>query len=158
MKEMKAREQSVYDYIAKMINENGYSPSVRDIKEALGFASTSTVQTYIDRLIERGLLYKSSGKSRTLRLGERSAVSTKIPLLGDVAAGELTFPQSQPFSTRYPQFSTGIHRNEPTRRSVDFPCFCGSLFFETLTFKALRPVDKSAGFRLSKSGAVRPAD
>ena len=93
MKEMKAKEQSVYDYIVKTINENGYSPSVRDIKDALGFSSTSNVQMYLDRLTERGLLYRDSGKSRTIRLGERAAVSAKIPVLGNVAAGALTFAE-----------------------------------------------------------------
>lgn len=95
MKPMKEREQSVYDYIASTIRENGYSPSVRDIKEALGFKSTSTVHMYLEKLEERGLLHKVSGKSRTLRLGTEEAKSSpvRIPILGDVAAGELTFAE-----------------------------------------------------------------
>lgn len=94
MKPMKAREQSVYDYIERTIRENGYSPSVREIREALGFASTSTVHMYLERLEERGLLHKVSGKSRTLRLGtDGESVPTKIPVLGDVAAGALTFAE-----------------------------------------------------------------
>ena len=94
MKPMKEREQSVYEYVVKTIRENGYSPSVRDIKEALGFKSTSNVQAYLSRLEERGLLYKESGKSRTLRIGGEGEESfARIPILGNVAAGELSFAE-----------------------------------------------------------------
>ena len=41
------REKRVLDYIERSISENGYAPSVRDIQDALGFKSTSTVQTAI---------------------------------------------------------------------------------------------------------------
>ncbi len=95
MKPMKAREQSVYDYVASTIRENGYSPSVRDIKEALGFKSTSNVHMYLARLEERGLLHKESGKSRTLRLGneEGEVLPARLPILGNVAAGALSFAE-----------------------------------------------------------------
>ena len=92
MKDMKDKERIVYDYVVKTINEKGYSPSVRDIKEALGFKSTSNVHMYLSRLMERGLLYKESGKSRTLRIGGESHLS-RIPILGNVAAGELSFAE-----------------------------------------------------------------
>ena len=93
MNPMKPREQSVYDYVAKTIKENGYSPSVRDIKEALGFKSTSTVHMYLNRLEERGLLHKQNGKSRTLRLEDAESSVYRAPILGDVAAGTLTFAE-----------------------------------------------------------------
>ena len=56
MRKLKPREQSVFDYISESILENGYAPSVRDIEEALGFRSTSTVHMYINRLEEFGLI------------------------------------------------------------------------------------------------------
>ena len=94
MKPMKERERSVYEYVSKTIRENGYSPSVRDIKEALGFKSTSNVHTYLSRLEERGLLCKESGKSRTLRIGgETEATPARVPILGNVAAGALSFAE-----------------------------------------------------------------
>jgi hypothetical protein len=49
-------------------------------------------------------------------------------------------------STVYPQFSTDIHSNEPTLRSVDFPCFFGSVSVKPFAFKAFRPVDNSDAF------------
>ncbi len=94
MKPMKEKERLVYEYVAGEIRENGYSPSVRDIRDAMGFRSTSTVQMYLERLEERGLLQKASGKSRTLRLGgSHESTPARVPILGDVAAGQLTFAE-----------------------------------------------------------------
>lgn len=85
------RERMILDYIARMVSEKGYSPSVRDIKAALDIRSTSTVHTYLQRLEERGLLSKEEGKSRTLRVGPAYAGSSRfgmrIPILGRVTAG-----------------------------------------------------------------------
>ena len=88
MRKLKPREQSVYDYIASSITENGYAPSVRDIENALGFKSTSTVHMYINRLEEFGLIRKSDGKSRAISLSETFPVGrNKVPVLGKVTAG-----------------------------------------------------------------------
>ena len=88
MRKLKPREQSVYDYIAESITENGYAPSVRDIEEALGFRSTSTVHMYINRLEEFGLIRKTDGKSRSITLTDAMPVGVnKVPVLGKVTAG-----------------------------------------------------------------------
>ena len=88
MRKLKPREQSVYDYISEFIVENGYAPSVRDIEEALGFRSTSTVQMYINRLEEFGLIKKSGGKNRSISLTGASPIgANKVPVLGKVTAG-----------------------------------------------------------------------
>ncbi len=88
MRKLKPREQSVYDYIATAITENGYAPSVRDIENALGFKSTSTVHMYINRLEEFGLIRKNDGKSRAITLtGVSPTGKNKVPILGKVTAG-----------------------------------------------------------------------
>ena len=88
MRKLKPREQSVYNYIATSINNNGFAPSVRDIENALGFKSTSTVHMYISRLEELGLIKKADGKSRALSLtGELPMGANKVPVLGKVTAG-----------------------------------------------------------------------
>ena len=56
MEHLTDREKDILAYIAKILNEKGYSPSVRDIKAALSIRSTSTVHTYLQRLEEKGLL------------------------------------------------------------------------------------------------------
>ena len=58
MNNLTDRERDILAYIAKVVNENGYSPSVRDIKAALSIRSTSTVHTYLQRLEEKGVLTK----------------------------------------------------------------------------------------------------
>lgn len=89
MKELTERERAVLDYIVGMLKKNGYSPSIRDIKSALDFKSTSTVHTYLARLENKGYIQKEDGKSRTLRVED--AISSKrllrVPLLGKVTAG-----------------------------------------------------------------------
>ncbi len=88
MRKLKPQEQRVLDHIARSIRENGYAPSVRDIKDALGFKSTSTVHMYLNRLEEFGLIRKEDGKSRAITLGEEAMpVSDRVPILGKVTAG-----------------------------------------------------------------------
>ena len=56
MANISAKQQKVLDFLRQYTKENGYSPSVRDICEGLGFSSTSTVHGYLCRLEERGLI------------------------------------------------------------------------------------------------------
>lgn len=92
METMSDREKDILEYIAKITDEKGYSPSVRDIKAALAIRSTSTVHTYIQRLEEKGILTKEGGKSRTLRITDPNFGGTRtlarIPIIGRVTAGQ----------------------------------------------------------------------
>lgn len=54
-------EQRVFEYIQTVIAERGYAPSLREIGEAVGLKSPSTVQLHIRRLQEKGLLQKTGG-------------------------------------------------------------------------------------------------
>ncbi len=84
------RERQVYEFILNAIKNEGYSPSVRDICNALDLKSTSTVHTYLARLEEKGMIQKDAGKSRTLRVDNGSSQSgstVRVPILGKVAAG-----------------------------------------------------------------------
>ena len=87
MQKLNQREQRVYDYIAKAIRERGYAPSVRDIKEALDYKSTSTVHMYLGRLEMLGYIVKDDVKSRSLRLCDEVPAAAGVPLLGNVTAG-----------------------------------------------------------------------
>jgi repressor LexA len=82
------REQSTLDYIIDTIINKGYSPSVRDIKSAIGFKSTSTVYNCLRKLENEGYIQKEDGKSRTIRVDNISAwTGTKVPIIGKVTAG-----------------------------------------------------------------------
>ena len=89
MKDLTPKQQEIYDYILQFTQEKGYPPSVREIGEALGLKSPSTVHFHIKGLENAGVLTKTAGKTRTLTLNEDAVTSRrdKIPLVCNVAAG-----------------------------------------------------------------------
>lgn len=62
--QMTDSQQRVYDYVVAYIEENGYSPTVRQICDGLGYSSTATVQQHIRGLVHKGFL---QGAGRTLQ-------------------------------------------------------------------------------------------
>ena len=62
----------VMDYIRKFSEDNGYTPSVREIGAECGIKSTATVHSYIEKLQTRGLLNKTDNKKRAVTLGKGS--------------------------------------------------------------------------------------
>ncbi len=107
MQKLTAMQQKIYDYIASFIRTQGYPPSVREIGEAVGLKSPSTVHFHIKHLEELGYLSKDGRKGRALTLVERpdaapafasapapraaaqepEIMPCRVPVLGDVAAG-----------------------------------------------------------------------
>jgi len=87
MKQLSQRERSVYEYIKNSLADRGFAPSVRDIRDALGFKSTSTVHMYLTRLQEKGMISREGGKSRAIYLDGADS-SLQIPIVGKVAAGK----------------------------------------------------------------------
>lgn len=84
------KEKAIYEYISSTLRTEGYSPTVRDIQNAIGIKSTSTVHAYLNRLAEKGLIRKEVGKCRTLHTGEKRETrrTVRVPLLGSVRAGQ----------------------------------------------------------------------
>ncbi|MCQ2551785.1 MAG: transcriptional repressor LexA [Clostridia bacterium] len=98
MKELKAREQQVFEYICKAYKETGFIPTVRDICAALDIKSTSTVQKSMEILEEEGYISKLPGKRRAYKIiqggmSEPKELQTEradivdVPIVGRVAAG-----------------------------------------------------------------------
>ncbi|SMC87648.1 transcriptional repressor LexA [Papillibacter cinnamivorans] len=87
MKRLTAKQQQIYDYIALSVQERGYPPSVREIGEAVGLKSPSTVHFHLKALERDGLLEKDAGKGRAISLTGHGGEPDKVPLLGNVAAG-----------------------------------------------------------------------
>ena len=77
----------IMDYIRKFSEENGYTPSVREIGKECGIKSTATVYSYLQKLQEKGYLNKASNKKRSVTLAKSSGVN--IPLIGTVTAGQV---------------------------------------------------------------------
>ena len=76
----------IYEYLQTVIPEQGYAPSVREIGEAVGLKSPSTVHFHLKRLQERGLIEKGDFKGRAIALTQKRE-KDRIPVLGNVAAG-----------------------------------------------------------------------
>ena len=79
----------VMDYIRKFSDENGYTPSVREIAKECAIKSTATVYSYLQKLQDRGLLNKATNKKRSVTLAKSSGIN--IPLIGTVTAGQPIF-------------------------------------------------------------------
>lgn len=76
----------IYESIIQFRRENGYAPSVREIGEAVGLKSPSTVHFHLKKLEERGLIEKGACKGRALTVLNQPPEGS-IPVVGSVAAG-----------------------------------------------------------------------
>jgi repressor LexA len=87
------RQNRILDYIRYVTKTRNYPPSVREIGEAVGLSSSSTVHNHLNQLERRGLIKRDPSKSRTVQLvadieadqERRNAVA--VPIVGHVAAG-----------------------------------------------------------------------
>lgn len=60
------KQQAVLDFLQDFMDENGYSPSYREIMMGLGLSSVSAVAEHVENLVEKGVLKKEPGESRSL--------------------------------------------------------------------------------------------
>lgn len=89
------RQRQVLDYIDSEVRHRGYPPSVREIGEAIGLSSSSTVHAHLAALESKGYLRRDPSKPRAIELcfdPESGATVDRrpvrhVPLIGDVAAG-----------------------------------------------------------------------
>jgi repressor LexA len=90
-----ARQRTILEVIDKQIRERGFPPSVREIGEAVGLTSPSSVHTHLNTLERLGYLRRDPSKPRAIEVRFDAATGTQaerrpvrhIPLVGDVAAG-----------------------------------------------------------------------
>jgi repressor LexA len=94
------RQREVYEFVLSYVDSHGYPPTVREIGEAVGLASPSTVHAHLANLERAGYLRRDPTKPRALELTrrERSAAGATVdvpdvgevrvlPLVGEIAAG-----------------------------------------------------------------------
>ena len=70
MQELTKMQRRIYDYIANCVRDQGYPPSVREIGDAVGLKSPSTVHFHLKHLEEAGIIEKGAGKGRAIALTE----------------------------------------------------------------------------------------
>lgn len=88
------RQQEIWDFLTDYVDRHGYPPTVREIGEAVGLASPSTVHAHLANLERAGLLRRDPTKPRALELlgrkaerVEREPEVQRLPLVGQIAAG-----------------------------------------------------------------------
>jgi repressor LexA len=96
MQNLTERQRRILDYITDTVDDRGYPPSVREIGDAVGLHSPSSVHAQLATLAEKGLLTKDPTKPRAIRVERETAPSRgskvrtdviEVPLVGRIAAG-----------------------------------------------------------------------
>lgn len=90
MDEITARQRRIIEFIRKTVRERGYPPTVREIGEAVGLASSSSVHAQLANLERRGLVKRDPTKPRAMELrgpGTSRRGGVDVPLVGRVSAG-----------------------------------------------------------------------
>ncbi len=89
MSDITARQQRILEFIAETVRDRGYPPTVREIGEAVGLTSSSSVHAQLSNLEKMGLLHKDPTKPRAMTLATdgSKATGTSVPLIGRIAAG-----------------------------------------------------------------------
>src|SRR5205807_9057999 len=92
--ELTGRQQEIWTFLVDYVDRHGYPPTVREIGEAVGLASPSTVHAHLANLERAGLLRRDPTKPRALELigrektvGDSVVALPRLPLLGQIAAG-----------------------------------------------------------------------
>ena len=88
------RQRAILEYLRAFVDEHGYPPTVREIGEAVGLRSPSTVHAHLAQLERAGLLRRDPTKPRAIELTDRRrhldespADVHRLPLVGEIAAG-----------------------------------------------------------------------
>jgi len=90
MSDITARQRRILEFIAETVRDRGYPPTVREIGEAVGLTSSSSVHAQLTNLERKGLLHKDPTKPRAMTLAEPRAAAVTVPVVGHIAAGAPT--------------------------------------------------------------------
>jgi len=89
---LSAKQQLILDFLKSEIKDRGYPPTVREICDAVGLSSTSTVHAHLESLERKGYIRRSPAKNRSTEILEENFYANRqelvnVPIIGDVAAG-----------------------------------------------------------------------
>lgn len=114
MKKISKRQEDILSFIKSEVKKKGYPPSVREIGEAVGLASSSTVHGHLARLESKGFIRRDPTKPRAIEILDPEGLEAmrpgvlNVPLVGKVTAGlpitaieniEEYFPLPESFGT-----------------------------------------------------------
>jgi len=95
MEELSTRQREVLNFIKSTVRDRGYPPAVREIGDAIGLSSPSTVHSHLSTLVKYGYLRRDPSKPRAIEVVDESSqteqgpisASRQVPLVGRIAAG-----------------------------------------------------------------------
>lgn len=102
------KERELLTFLAQFQAKNGYSPTLREMADATGHRSVSTVHAIIRNLVDKEYIQKDDGNSRILKIKDQGSVaifskenspSVELPLMGYIAAGRPLEPYTDPNAT-----------------------------------------------------------
>jgi len=117
MKEISDRQKQIYQYIKRTVQEKGYPPSVREIGNAVGLQSSSTVHGHLAKLQDKGYIKRDPTKPRAIEIvqAENQAYTPviQVPVLGKVTAGlPITAVENVDEYFPLPEHFTANHNSE----------------------------------------------
>jgi len=106
------RERELLNYIVQFQEQHGYSPTLREMADAMGRNSVSTIHALIRSMVDKGYVQKVEGNTRTLKVIKRENIgilmgatpkaigpTISLPLMGYIAAGQPLEPHTDPEAT-----------------------------------------------------------
>jgi repressor LexA len=90
MEDITSRQRRILEFIRKTVQDRGYPPTVREIGEAVGLTSSSSVHAQLANLQRRGFIRRDPAKPRAMEVrgpGGGRPVGVAVPLLGRISAG-----------------------------------------------------------------------
>lgn len=90
MRKIGRRQAEILEYIKEEVIKKGYPPSVREIGDAVGLSSSSTVHGHLNKLEEKGFIRRDPTKPRAIELLDehRPVPAISVPIIGKVTAGQ----------------------------------------------------------------------
>ena len=117
MKDLTDRQKDIFQYIKRSVNDKGYPPSVREIGNAVGLQSSSTVHGHLAKLETKGYIKRDPTKPRAIEIVQAvddiASPVIHVPVLGKVTAGlPITAVENVEEYFPLPEHFTSNHNSE----------------------------------------------
>ena len=117
MKDLTDRQKDIFQFIKRSVNEKGYPPSVREIGNAVGLQSSSTVHGHLAKLETKGYIKRDPTKPRAIEIVQADSSNETavihVPVLGKVTAGlPITAVENVEEYFPLPEHFTANHNSE----------------------------------------------
>lgn len=101
------KERQILEFLVQFQNKHTYAPTLREIADATGHRSVSTIHVILRNLVDKGYVQKVDGNARVLKIKDENVISTfmgvqpsvELPLMGYIAAGRPLEPHVDPNAT-----------------------------------------------------------